>query len=169
MTFEASSFSASPGSASAHPFSEFRAVSCLGSSAVAAVVVPGLFCGVLLDGVVRPTLGIKGLDRVCSTGLGEGAIIVGVVYVFSGRPAGPGQEAATRFSFAVLALDSAIQASVAATIAGWSLPCTLPHLELQAWRQWKRPQTSIDPALGMRWVNRCTFSHLEHDVRARLG
>jgi hypothetical protein len=73
---------------------------------------------------------------VCSTGFGEGAIIVGVVYVFFGRPAGPGQEAATRFSFAVLALDLAIQASVAATIAGWSLPCTLSHLELQDWRQW---------------------------------
>jgi hypothetical protein len=59
------------------------------------VVVPDLFRGVLLDGIVslsaewRPTLGMKGLDRVCSTGFGEGAIIVGVVYVFSGRPAGP--------------------------------------------------------------------------------
>jgi hypothetical protein len=175
MIFEASSFLASPGSSYAHAFSEFRAVSCLVSSAVAAVLVPGLFRGVLLDGVVslsaewRPALGMKGLDRVCSTGFGEGAIIVGVVYVFSGRPAGPGQEAATRFSFAVLALDSAIQASVAATIAGWSLPCTLSHLELQAWRQWKRPQTLIDPTLGTRWVNRHTFSHSENDVRARLG
>jgi hypothetical protein len=107
MIFEASSFSASPVYAYAHPFSQFRAVSCLGSLAVAAVV--GLFRGVLLDGVVslsaewRPALGMKGLDRVCSTGFGEGAIIVGVVYVFSGRPAGPRQEAATRFSFAVLA------------------------------------------------------------------
>jgi hypothetical protein len=62
------------------------------------------------------------------------AIIVGVVSVFSSRPAGPGQEAGTRLSLAVLALDSAIQASVAATIAGWSLPYTLLHLELQAWR-----------------------------------
>jgi hypothetical protein len=133
IIFEASSFEASPGSAYAHPFSELRAVSCLGASAVAAVVAPGLICGVLLDGVVslsaewRPTLGMKGLDRVCSAGFGEGAIIVGVVSVFSSRPAGPGQGAGARFSLAVLALDSAIQASIAATIAGWSLPCTFSH------------------------------------------
>ncbi len=114
-------------------------MSCLGALAVVAVEAPGLVCGVLLDGVVslsaewRPTLGMKGLDRVCSTGFGEGAIIVGVVYVFSGQPAGPRQEAATRFSFVGLALDSAIQASVAATIAGWSLLCSFSHFELQAW------------------------------------
>jgi hypothetical protein len=159
MTFEASSFSASPGSAYAHPFSKFRAVSCL-----AAVVVPGLYRGVLLDGAVslsakwQLTLGMKGLDRVCSTGFGEGAIVVGVAYVFSGRPAGSSQEAGTLFSLAVLTLDSAIQASIAATTAGWTLPCTLSHLELQVWRQWKRPQNSIDSTLGTRWVNRPTFS-----------
>jgi hypothetical protein len=58
-------------------------VSYLGAWVVAAVVALGLLRGVLLDGVVsllsaewRPTLGMKGLDRVYSTGFGEGPLLL---------------------------------------------------------------------------------------------
>jgi hypothetical protein len=170
IIFDASSLSVSPGSAYARPCS---VVSCLGASFVAAAMALGLFrggwCDVSLSAEWRPTLGMKGLERVCSADFGEGAIIVGVLAVFSSWPAGPGQEAGTRFSFAVLALDLAIQASVAATIAGWSLPCTFSHFELQVWRQWNLPQTSTDPTFRTRPVNFLTFTQSENDVRARLG
>jgi hypothetical protein len=79
IILDASSLSASPGSAYARPCS---AMSCLGALFVAAAMTLGLFCGgwcdVSLSAEWRPTLGMKGLERACSAGFGEGAIIAGV-------------------------------------------------------------------------------------------
>jgi hypothetical protein len=147
-------------------------VFCRGTVVVGAVVALVLFRSNWVDGVVvrsaewRPT-GMNGEDWVCSAGFGEGTHVVGVVVARASWPADPCQE--TRFSFAVLALDSDIQASVAATMAGWSLPCTLSHCELQVCRQWNRPQISTEPTFGMKLANRRTLSQSENDVRARLG